>query len=46
MNGEITHGDVVVVRYEGPKGGPGMQEMLAVTGAIMGAGSGRFHDAA
>ena len=40
INGEITHGDVVVVRYEGPKGGPGMQEMLAVTGAIMGAGLG------
>ncbi len=40
VNGEITDGDVVVVRYEGPKGGPGMQEMLAVTGAIMGAGLG------
>ena len=40
INGEIMHGDVVVVRYEGPKGGPGMQEMLAVTGAIMGAGLG------
>ena len=40
MNGEIKDGDVVVVRYEGPKGGPGMQEMLAVTGAIMGAGLG------
>ena len=40
INGEIAHGDVVVVRYEGPKGGPGMQEMLAVTGAIMGAGLG------
>ena len=39
-NGEIEHGDVVVIRYEGPKGGPGMQEMLAVTGAIMGAGLG------
>ena len=34
--GEIKEGDVVVLRYEGPKGGPGMQEMLAVTGAIMG----------
>ena len=34
--GEIKEGDVVVIRYEGPKGGPGMQEMLAVTGAIMG----------
>jgi dihydroxy-acid dehydratase len=36
--GEIELGDVVVIRYEGPKGGPGMQEMLAVTGAIMGQG--------
>ena len=39
-NGRITDGDVLVIRYEGPKGGPGMQEMLAVTGAIMGAGLG------
>ncbi len=38
--GEINKGDVVVIRYEGPKGGPGMQEMLAVTGAIMGQGLG------
>ena len=38
--GEINTGDVVVLRYEGPKGGPGMQEMLAVTGAIMGQGLG------
>ena len=38
--GSIKDGDVVVIRYEGPKGGPGMQEMLAVTGAIMGAGLG------
>ena len=38
--GEITDGDVLVLRYEGPKGGPGMQEMLAVTGAIMGRGLG------
>ncbi len=38
--GEIRPGDVVVIRYEGPKGGPGMQEMLAVTGAIVGAGLG------
>ena len=38
--GEIEDGDVVIIRYEGPKGGPGMQEMLAVTGAIMGAGLG------
>ena len=38
--GEINAGDVVVLRYEGPKGGPGMQEMLAVTGAIIGQGLG------
>jgi dihydroxy-acid dehydratase len=38
--GEIRSGDVVVIRYEGPKGGPGMQEMLAVTSAIMGQGLG------
>ena len=38
--GEINDGDVVVLRYEGPKGGPGMQEMLAVTGGIMGRGLG------
>ena len=40
-NGIITHGDVVVIRYEGPKGGPGMREMLAITGAIKGAGLGK-----
>ena len=34
-------GDVVVIRYEGPKGGPGMREMLAITGAIKGAGLGK-----
>jgi len=39
-NGDIVDGDVVIIRYEGPKGGPGMQEMLAVTGAVMGAGLG------
>src|SRR5699024_7533125 len=39
-DGTITHGDVVVIRYEGPKGGPGMREMLAITGAIKGAGLG------
>ncbi|MGH2721319.1 MAG: dihydroxy-acid dehydratase [Actinomycetota bacterium] len=39
--GTITAGDVVVIRYEGPAGGPGMREMLAVTGAIFGAGMGR-----
>lgn len=38
--GRIKDGDVVVIRYEGPKGGPGMREMLGVTGAIMGAGLG------
>ncbi|OBB14867.1 dihydroxy-acid dehydratase [Mycolicibacterium setense] len=40
-DGTITHGDVVVIRYEGPKGGPGMREMLAITGAIKGAGLGK-----
>ena len=39
--GPITAGDVVVIRYEGPKGGPGMREMLAITGAIKGAGLGK-----
>ena len=38
--GRIKPGDVVVIRYEGPKGGPGMREMLGVTGAIVGAGLG------
>ena len=37
---EIKPGDIVVIRYEGPKGGPGMQEMLAVTGALVGQGLG------
>ena len=40
-DGTVTHGDVVVIRYEGPKGGPGMREMLAITGAIKGAGLGK-----
>ena len=40
MEGKITSGDVVVIRYEGPKGGPGMREMLAPTAAIMGLGLG------
>jgi dihydroxy-acid dehydratase len=40
-NGEIKAKDVVVIRYEGPKGGPGMREMLAITGAIKGAGLGK-----
>src|SRR6187401_827321 len=39
--GAITAGDVVVIRYEGPKGGPGMREMLAITGGIKGAGLGK-----
>ncbi len=39
--GTVQAGDVVVIRYEGPKGGPGMREMLAVTGAIKGAGLGK-----
>ena len=38
---EIAKGDVVVIRYEGPKGGPGMPEMLAPTAVIMGAGLGK-----
>jgi len=38
---QVRSGDVLVIRYEGPKGGPGMREMLAVTGAIKGAGLGR-----
>jgi dihydroxy-acid dehydratase len=37
-NGRIQAGDVVIIRYEGPRGGPGMREMLGVTGAIVGAG--------
>jgi dihydroxy-acid dehydratase len=40
MAGEITPGTVLVIRYEGPKGGPGMREMLAITGALKGAGRG------
>ena len=40
-DGTLKAGDVVVIRYEGPKGGPGMREMLAVTGAIKGAGLGK-----
>lgn len=39
-NGEIKEGDVVVIRYEGPKGGPGMREMLTATSAIIGMGLG------
>ena len=40
LNDEISSGDVIVIRYEGPKGGPGMREMLSPTGAIMGKGLG------
>jgi dihydroxy-acid dehydratase len=40
-DGSIQAGDVIVIRYEGPKGGPGMREMLMVTGAIKGAGLGK-----
>ncbi len=40
-NGSLQAGDVVVIRWEGPKGGPGMREMLAITGAIKGAGLGK-----
>jgi len=40
-NGEIVEGDVLVIRYEGPKGGPGMREMLATTAAIVGQGLGK-----
>src|SRR5439155_21797644 len=38
QRGDVQAGDVVVIRYEGPKGGPGMREMLAVTAAIVGRG--------
>jgi len=41
QEGGVTHGDVVVIRYEGPKGGPGMREMLSITSLIMGAGLGK-----
>ena len=40
-DGTIQSGDVIVIRYEGPKGGPGMREMLMITGAIKGAGLGK-----
>jgi dihydroxy-acid dehydratase len=39
--GTLKAGDIVVIRWEGPKGGPGMREMLAITGAIKGAGLGK-----
>jgi len=41
QNGEVNKGEVIVIRYEGPKGGPGMPEMLKPTAAIMGAGLGK-----
>jgi dihydroxy-acid dehydratase len=41
LDGTVKKGDVIVVRYEGPKGGPGMREMLSPTGAIMGKGLGK-----
>jgi dihydroxy-acid dehydratase len=40
LAGDIKPGTVLVIRYEGPKGGPGMREMLAITGALKGAGRG------
>ena len=40
MDGQVVAGDVVVIRYEGPKGGPGMREMLAPTATLMGLGLG------
>src|SRR5690606_25796497 len=40
LDGGVVAGDVVVIRYEGPKGGPGMREMLSPTGAIIGRGLG------
>ena len=40
QDGKILAGDIVIIRYEGPKGGPGMREMLAVTGALIGQGLG------
>src|SRR5579883_1963632 len=40
VRGRVSRGDAVIIRYEGPKGGPGMREMLAVTGALIGAGLG------
>jgi dihydroxy-acid dehydratase len=39
--GRIQRGDVIIIRYEGPKGGPGMPEMLTPTSAVMGAGLGK-----
>jgi len=42
LDGVVVKGDVIVIRYEGPKGGPGMREMLSPTGAIMGKGLGEY----
>lgn len=41
LNGDVVAGDVIVIRYEGPKGGPGMREMLSPTSAVMGKGLGK-----
>ncbi|HOQ90396.1 MAG TPA: dihydroxy-acid dehydratase, partial [Candidatus Hydrogenedentes bacterium] len=41
LEGQVKPGNVIVIRYEGPKGGPGMREMLAPTSAVMGAGLGK-----
>ncbi|SMN01874.1 Dihydroxy-acid dehydratase [uncultured Candidatus Thioglobus sp.] len=41
LNGDIVKGDVIVIRYEGPRGGPGMREMLSPTAAVMGKGLGQ-----
>ncbi len=41
LKGEVKKGDVIVIRYEGPKGGPGMREMLSPTSAVMGKGLGK-----
>ncbi|MDF2446596.1 MAG: dihydroxy-acid dehydratase [Moraxellaceae bacterium] len=41
LNGEVQAGEVIVIRYEGPKGGPGMPEMLSPTSAVMGKGLGK-----
>ncbi|HEX9712413.1 MAG TPA: dihydroxy-acid dehydratase [Actinomycetota bacterium] len=41
LHGRIARGDVIIIRYEGPRGGPGMREMLAVTAAVQGAGLGK-----
>ena len=42
LKNEIVAGDAVIIRYEGPKGGPGMREMLSTTGAIYGQGLGDY----